>query len=250
MLFLPRFWNPRVVSRPQPESQGMQALTADVLFERYFWPHYPPDVRADPGRFNDLDVNPGRNPTLLARLVESAEIFVRNAPMILGVELSISPKGVGQLAHALDRQKRDALLAVSTPEDPNNPFFNTVVHAALFVGEVAVRTHGGTWSVRRPLWESVVIRHKPNQKANRSRPPGAIPPFHWVLRHLSDAEDQTSLLQRYHVHVELATVDVASFPVIAAPRELPTLRKPTYDLLVKYVQQHLPGLRDIGTGFP
>lgn len=219
----------------------MATLTPDDLFERWFWPHYPPDVRADPARYRHLDANPGKNPALAATLSDAAALFVANAPKLLGIAPTWDAAGVGTLARALDRATRDRLLAESDPGDPGNPFFNTVVHAALFVGEVAVRAHGGTWALRRPLWESLVTR----------RTGGAVAPFHWILKALGDDEvDAASLAYRFHVHVELASADVDALPVIEAPRKLPTIRSPTYDLLVKYLRQHLPNLKDVGEGFP
>jgi hypothetical protein len=224
-------------------------LTANDLFARFFWPHYPPDVRAAPDHFRDLDANPSRNPTLDAHLAEAAELFARQAPRLLGTELPFTAEGVGRLARALDRAKRDALLVASDPADPGNLLFNTVVHGAAFVGEVIVRAYRGRWSLRRPMWESVVLRHVPGAAGEGAT--GAIPPFHWLLKHLDDREvDHGSLAWRFKVHVELATADVAAFPVIAPPRRFPALKHPSYDLLVKYLHQHLPALRDLGAGFP
>lgn len=227
----------------------MTEFTADELFTRFFWPHYPSDVRADPERMLQLDANPARNIAVLEPWVEAAELFVRNAPRLLGTELTFDAAGIGQLSRALDRSRRDAWIAASDPTDPGNPLFNAVVHGAAYVGEVIVRSHGGAWSMRRPMWESLVVRRV--QDGDKQRVTGAIPPFHWLLKHLADAEiDGGSLGYRFHVHVELATAAIAELPPIAATRKLPTLREPTYDLLVKYLRQHLPALRDLGEGFP
>jgi hypothetical protein len=115
------------------------------------------------------------------------------------------------------------------------------VHASAFVGEVIVRQHGGTWELRRPLWESIVRR------STR----GAIAPFHWILKSLADdAIDDAPLAYRWRVHVVMAGVDPSSWPVLTEAKRLPTLKNPTYDLLVKYLHQHLPALRDVGEGFP
>ena len=227
----------------------MADCTPDGLFEQYFWPHYPADVRADPNRFRDLDANPARNPELVAHLVEAAELFVRNAPGLLGVAIAFDAAGIANLARALDRPKRDAIIAASDPRDPGSPLLNTVVHAAAFVGETAVRAHGGAWSMRRPMWESVVMRPLPGGGARGAV--GAIPPFHWLLKHLGDNEiDRASLAYRFHVHVELATADVAEYPLIIAPQQLPSMKSPSYDTLVKYLQRHIPAMRDLGEGFP
>jgi hypothetical protein len=233
--------------------------TPDALFERYFWPHYPADVRAAPGgTFRDVDANPGGNPGLPAHLAEAAELFVANAPALLGVPLTFDGTGVARLSVALDRARRDALLAASDPADPQNAFLNAVVHGAAYVGEVIVRAHGGRWAVRRPLWESVVelprIETSGASGAGDARrhAASAVPPFHWLLKHLADLEiDRGSLAYRFRVHVELATADVAALPrIVASPRALPVLKHPTYDLLVKYLHQHVDTLRDLGAGFP
>ncbi len=227
----------------------MTEVSADALFSRFFWPLYPPDVRADPAAAQHTDANPARNPALLAPWVEAAELFVQNAPRLLGTELTYDADGISRLSRALDRSRRDAWIAASDPADPGNPLFNAVVHGAAYVGEVIVRAHGGAWAMRRPTWESLVMRRVKDRDAIKTT--GAIPPFHWLLKHLSDAEiDAGSLAYRFHVHVELATADVALLPVIAPPRRLPSIREPTYALLSRYLAQHLPTLRDLGDGFP
>lgn len=219
----------------------MAPVTAESLFARFFWPLYPPDVRAEPERFRDEDANPAGNPRLAIPLAHAAEILVTNAPGLLGVPLTLDATGVAVLARALDRGTRDRLLATSDPTDPGNPFFNTVVHAAAFVGEVTVRTYGGRWSLRRPLWESLVTR--------RTR--GAFAPFHWILKGLADdSVDDAPLAGRFRVHVQQASAEPDTFPVIVSPRKLPVLKSPSYDLLVKYLHQHLASLRDVGEGFP
>jgi hypothetical protein len=52
------------------------------------------------------------------------------------------------------------------------------------------------------------------------------------------------------VHVEFATADVESYPPIASSAKLPTLKGATYDLLVKFLHQHLPAVKDLGPLFP
>lgn len=214
--------------------------TAESLFAQYFWPLYPPDVRADYERFRDLDANPAKNPALPAALSEAAELLAQNAPALLGTALTFDDAGVAALAAALTRARRDAWIASDTAGEPGT-LFNTVVHAAAFVGEVAVRAHGAAWELRRPLWESRVKR----------RHGGLIAPFAWLLKSLADdAVDEGTLAWRWGVHVVIADRDPSAWPVLTEAKRLPSLKTPTYDLLVKYLHQHLPTLRDVGEGFP
>lgn len=218
-----------------------EAITAEGLFRRYFWPHYPPDVRADPVHFRDRDVNPSNNPTLTATLADAAGVFVDNAPRLLGAPIALDDAGVAVLARALDRARRDAWLAEPEAFTPAGTLFNAVVHGSAFLGEVMVRVHGGVWSLRRPLWESVVCRPQG----------GAVAPFHWLLKCLADdAIDDVPLAYRWHVHVVMAGAAPETLPRITDAARLPALQRPTYDLLVKYLRQHLPALRDVGEGFP
>lgn len=230
----------------------MDTQSAQALFERYFWPHYPPDAKADLARLRETDVNPAQNPALLAHAREGAELFASNTKALLGLEeaLTLDELGVLRLARALDRSRRDRWLEGCVAEDPSNVFFNAVVHAALFVGESAVRAGFGRWSLRRPLWESVVVRLV-RDASGELREQGAVAPFHWLLRHLSDPEiDDGTLAWRWRVHLAQAAAAVESLPVLATPRAMPPLRSPTYDLLVKYLHQRLPDLKDLGRGFP
>jgi hypothetical protein len=216
------------------------AHTAASLYEKFFWPHYPADVRAEPERFRDLDVNPAKNPALSATLSEAAALFVENAPKLLGEPVTLDDAGIATLARTLDRARRDAWIAATDPAAPG-PLFQAVVHASAFVGEVIAQRHGGIWELRRPLWESIVRR------STR----GAIAPFHWILKSLADdAIDDAPLAYRWRVHVVMAGVDPTDWPVITEAKRLPTLKNPVYDTLVKYLHQHLPTLRDVGEGFP
>lgn len=216
------------------------AHTAESLYATFFWPLYPDDVRADPTRFRDLDVNPAKNPALTATLSEAAQLFIDNAPQLLGTTLTLDDDGVAALARALDRARRDAWIAATEPGKPG-PFFHAVVHASAFVGEVIARHHGGAWELRRPLWESIVRR------STR----GAIAPFHWILKGLADdAVDDAPLAYRWRVHVVMAGVDPSSWPALTEAKRLPSLKTPAYDVLVKYLRQHVPTLRDVGEGFP
>lgn len=218
----------------------MDPLTPDALLARWFWPHYPPDVRESPFLHRDVDANPGGNPALTAHLTEAAELFVAQSPQLLDAPLTLDAAGVGALARGLTRARRDAWIARSDPRDPGNLFFNAVVHASAFVGEAIVRGYGGRWSLRRPLWESVVLR-----------PDGAaIAPFHWLLKSLADdAIDELPLAVRWRLHVEMPALDPSELPVLST-KPLPALKHPNYDLWVKYLKQHLPTLRDLGEGFP
>jgi len=219
--------------------------SSDELFHRFFWPHYPPDVRAQPDKFRDHDANPAGNQALVDQCRDAAEKFVRNAPVLLGCELGWTAEDVSRLSHEIDRAKRDAWIAASEASDPGNVLFNAVVHAALYVGEVATRAHGGRWTLRRPLWESVVAL------TSEIRAARAFAPFHWLLKHLSDDEiDRGTLADRFQIHVAFPSTDPSALPVLTTRTSLPSLRAPTYDTWVKFLQTHVPSLRDLGVGFP
>ena len=132
-------------------------------------------------------------------------------------------------------------MAASDPASRDNHFVQVVVHAAAYLGEVMVRAHGGRWEIRRPLWESVIHRWRG----------GTVSPFHWLLKTLADdAIDDVALAPRWRIHVVMHDLDLDGLPVIAPAQKLPGLKHPTYDLLVKYLHQHLPELRDVGEAFP
>lgn len=219
----------------------MEALTAESLLARWFWPHYPPDVRAAPFLHRDVDANPGANPALTRHLGDAAERFVANAPALLDEAVTLDDAGVEVLARALTRARRDAWMASGDPADPSNVFFNAVVHGAMFLGEVIAREHGGRWELRRPLWESVVHRRRG----------GAVSPFHWLLKSLADdAVDERPLAVRWRLHVLQDDLDPTTLPRLTEATSLPTLKSPSYDTLVKLLHQHLEALRDLGEGFP
>lgn len=225
----------------RPANTLMEPLTASDLLARWFWPHYPADVRAAPFLHRDVDANPGNNPAFAAALAEAAELFAANASGLLGEALPFTDAGVATLARALTRARRDEWMAQSDPASPDNHFLQVIVHAAAYLGEVMVRAHGGRWEIRRPLWESVVHRRRG----------GTVSPFHWLLKSLADdSVDELALASRWHIHVELHDLDLDGLPVIAPEKRLPGLKHPTYDLLVKYLHQHLPELKDVGEGFP
>jgi hypothetical protein len=227
----------------------MESQSAQAWFERWFLEHYPEEVRRDYHRAVDTDANPANNPTITAHLSEAAELFARNAPALLGTELSFDGAGVARLAKALDRDRRDRWAAQSKPEDPSNMLFNAVVHGAMFIGECAVRAHGCRWSARNPLWESRVDRFV--RDGDKQKPIGPFSPFQWLLKHLDDREiSESRLADRFRVHVEFATADVESYPKIVTAQRLPKLDGGAYDLLVKFLHRHVPTLTDLGPLFP
>jgi hypothetical protein len=226
-------------------------VDAEQLFVRWFLPVYPPDARADLARARTADANPGRNPSILAHLDEAADTFVRGAPALFGAETSAAlaldrtDASVHRLSAALTRERRDAWAAGGTPGTPASTLFNAVVHGAAYVGSCVVASHAGTWSVRRPLWESVVRL--------RSRAGDAdLAVFHWWLKSLADDTQGATLADRYRAHVEVPCARPEELPLLVpdAARALPRLKQPRYDLLHKYLRAHLPEVRDVGRDFP
>jgi hypothetical protein len=236
----------------------------EELFSRYFLPLYPPDSRADLVRARTTDANPGRNEALFAHLGEAADRFVANAPSLFEVDLGLdrSDESVHRLSAALTADRRDRWAVRGAPGTPDNALFNVVVHGAAYVGACVVARHGGLWSVRRPLWESVV-----RLKSHAGEADLAV--FHWWLKSLADdviapapSADSAAatesgwtggatLADRYRAHVEVPCTRPEDLPVfVAGVRSLPRLLKPTYDLLHKYLRAHLPELRDLGRDFP
>jgi hypothetical protein len=231
----------------------MTHWTATSIFEAYFRPLYPPDLRDDPRAIEaarSIDANPGGNPRFLRELDHVAAVFAGLAPEALGksdLVLDVSDASVHRLGAAIDRPTRDALFGKSTPGDPQAPIVNVVVHGAIYVGRCIVERHGGVWGVRRPLWESVVrLRSRAGE--------GDLTPFHWWLKSLADDEiDKATLVARYRQHVERATARPESLPKIVTThvdRKLPTLKIVRYDTLHKHLRAHLPELKDLGANFP
>ena len=221
----------------------MEKVTAESLFTRVFLALYPDGAQTDLARVRSEDANPANNPQVTAHLADAAERFAKLAPTHLGTDLTcdFSIASVHQIGRALTRAWRDRVLA-SDPET----LFNVVVHGAAYVGEVIVRQAGGTWQVRRPLWESLV--HLESRAGEAS-----LAPFSWFLRSLSDDEiDVTLLGDRFRAYVEAPTADLGAFAVIAEPtRRLPRLAKSVrYDVLHKHLRAHLPEMRDLGNDFP
>ena len=224
-------------------------MDAEQLFERFFLPLYPADARADLARARAEDANPARNPSILAHLSEAAARFADNARTLFDADLALdgSDASVHRLGAALTRVHRDRWMAEGAPGTPDSLLFNAVVHGAAYVGACIVDGHGGSWGVRRPLWESVVRLESRAGVAD-------LTVFHWWLKSLADdALDgtQATLADRYRAHVEVPRARPEELPVlVAAPRALPRLKQPRYDLLHKYLKAHLPELRDLGADFP
>ncbi len=237
-------------------------MKPEELFSRYFLPLYPPDSRADLARARATDANPGRNEALFAHLGEAADRFVANARTLFGADLGLdrTDASVHRLSAALTTERRDRWAGQGAAGAADNALFNLVVHGAAYVGACIVVQHGGIWSVRRPLWESVV-----RLKSHAGEADLAV--FHWWLKSLADdpmaptGESSSveagwtgagaTLADRYRAHVEVPCMRPEDLPVfVAGARSLPRLLKPTYDLLHKYIRAHVPELRDLGNDFP
>ncbi len=230
-------------------------MDARDIFARFFLPLYPPEAQGDPAmlaRLRTTDANPAKNPSLLASLEETADVFVANAPALFSVSaadlaLDRSDASVHRLSAALTPSLRDAWASSGGAGTAGNLLFNAVVHGAAYVGACVVASHDGEWRVRRPLWESLV--------ALRSRAGEAeLAVFHWWLKSLAGAHDGASatLADRYRTHVEVPCARLEELPrlVGSAPRALPRLKAPRYDLFHKYLRAHLPEVRDVGAHFP
>jgi hypothetical protein len=225
-------------------------VDAQQLFLRYFLPLYPPDARADLAKARATDANPAGNPALLAHLDEAAATFVRNAHALFGADLGLdgSDASVHRLSAALTPARRDAWASVGAAGSAESALFNAIVHGAAYVGRCVVANHGqsgdAAWSVRRPLWESVVrLRSRAGE--------GYLAVFHWWLKSLTDDDREATLADRYRAHVEIPCARPEELPVIASPgRALPRLSSPRYASLHKYLRAHVPEVRDLGADFP
>lgn len=223
--------------------------TAESLFREYFLPLYPEDAKSDLGRARSIDANPAANPGVLAHLGEAAAVFVANAGAALGMTdeelaLDFTDASVHRLSAALTPERRDRMMANGEAGTAGNAFFNLVVHGASYVGACIVRSHGGKWAVRRPLWESLVT-------LDSSLGTGELPIFHWWLKSLA-GDAHITLADRYRTHVEVPRAKPAELPVLIADaaRNLPRLKRPRYDAFYKYLRAHLVELRDVGDAFP
>jgi len=225
-------------------------VDAEDIFVRFFLPLYPPDARSDLARARAMDANPARNPTIPMHLDEAASRFVSNATALFGgsLELDGSDASVHRLSAALTVERRNAWAAGGPAGSDASPLFNVVVHGAAYVGRCIVDRHGGRWSVRRPLWESVVRLTSRAGEAD-------LAVFHWWLKSLADeafaSEGGAKLADRYRAHVEVPCARPEELPVVVTgARPLPRLKEPSYDLLHKYLRAHLPEVRDLGRDFP
>jgi hypothetical protein len=223
-------------------------LNAEELFARFFLPLYPPDARsaADLARARATDANPGKNRFIAAHLEDATERFIAGAGEFFGADLLLdrSDASVHRLSAAITRDRRDVWAARGAPGSADNVLFNIAIHGAAYVGSCVVARHGGVWSVRRPLWESVVqLRSRAGE--------ASLAIFHWWLKSLADDAQGATLADRYRTHVEVPCARPEELPVIVAgARDLPRLSKPRYDTLHKYLTAHLPELSDLGADFP
>ncbi len=231
----------------------------EELFATHFLPLYPDlDEASGPtgplalpealARARSTDVNPANNASILAHIDDAARVFVGMAPAIFDEDLGLdrSDASVHRLSRALTIARRDAWTAVGAGT-ADGPLFNVVVHGAAYVGSCVVAAHGGAWSARRPLWESVVrLRSRAGE--------GDLPVFHWWLKSLGDDAllgRAATLADRYRSHVEVPCLRPEEIPVLAPPdRPLPRLSRVRYDVFYKYLRAHLPELRDVGADFP
>jgi hypothetical protein len=225
-------------------------VDAEEIFVRYFLPLYPPDSRADLARARSADANPARNPTIARHLEEAAQTFAENAPALFGhgLDLDGSDASVHRLSAALTLERRNAWACSADEGSAESPLFNVVVHGAAYVGGCIVAAHGGLWSVRRPLWESVV-----HLKSRAGAADLAV--FHWWLKSLADealaSGEGARLADRYRAHVEVPCARPEALPIVVrGSRSLPRLKEPSYDLLHKYLRAHLAEIRDLGGNFP
>jgi hypothetical protein len=229
------------------------SLTVDALFREHFLPLYPADVRSDLGRARSEDANPARNPALFAQLDDAAAVFAKMAPATLGLTdealaLDFTDASIHRLSAQLTSERVARLEGRGAVGTADNVLFNFVVHGAAYVGACVVRQHGGTWSVRRPLWESLVrLRSRAGE--------AELPIFHWWLKSLASPEadlPSVTLADRYRAYVEVPCATPETLPVIAPlDRSLPKLTKGIrYDVFYKYIKAHLPELRDVGEAFP
>jgi hypothetical protein len=231
-----------------PQAQLVFA-SAEVLFRDLFLPLYPEDAKTDLARARTEDANPAGNPAILGHLDDAARVFVGMAPAVLGkddaaLDLDFTDASIHRLSAAMTKDCVERLAADGKGAD--NALFNVVVHGAAYVGACIVRSHGGTWSVRRPLWESVVrLRSRAGE--------AELPVFHWWLKACAQPGEapHASLADRYRAHVEVPCARPEDLPIIAPPdRTLPRLSKIRYDVFYKYLKAHLPELRDVGEAFP
>lgn len=222
-----------------------ERVTAEQLFLEHFLPLYPEGTASDLALLRATDANPAKNPTIALHLEDAANVFVRRATEMFGEDLALdfTAASIRRLSAAITPERRDGWARDGAAGAADNALFNVVVHGAAYVGACIVREHGGTWSARRPLWESMV------QLVSRAGE-AELAVFHWWLKSLADDADAT-LADRYRAHVEIPCARPEELPQIApASRTLPRIAKVKYDVLYKYLKAHLPELRDLGRDFP
>jgi hypothetical protein len=221
-------------------------VNAEDLFLRFFFPLYPADARADLARARALDANPSKSRAIWMHLGDAARTFAHNASALFGSDLRLdgSDSSIHRLSAALTLERRDAWAARGEAGSAENELFNAVVHGAAYVGACIVRNHRAEWSMRRPLWESVVrLRSRAGE--------GDLAVFHWWLKSLGDDVQGVTLADRYRAYVEVPCARPEELPLIAVPgRALPRLVRPQYHSLHKYLRAHVPELRDVGQDFP
>jgi hypothetical protein len=229
----------------------MPPVTAESLFEAYFWPLYPDDARRDLALARRADANPAGNVELFAHVEDAATVFQGMSKRLFGSDdphLDLSDASVHRLSRAITPERRDAWAARGTPGSPESELFNVVAHGVAYVGECVVRERKGRWSLRRPLWESVVTLES---RAGR----GDLAIFQWWLKSLADVSltgepGTLTLADRYRTHVEIPCARPEELPPLARPRAVPRLAKVRYDSLHRHLRAHVPELRDLGEHFP
>ncbi len=217
-------------------------MQAEAIFATYLLPLYPADAR-DLEVLRKTDANPANNPNVLAHLEDAANVFVKMHAHVLGREctLDFTDASVHRLSAALTQETRDTLASTGAPGTHESALFNVIVHGAAYVGACIVRSHGATWLVRRPLWES---RVRLVSRAGEAE----LAVLSWWLHAFAD-DATASLADRYRTYVE-ATSSPESLQPIGPPRALPRLKNIRYDVLYKYLRAHLPEIRDVGADFP
>lgn len=229
----------------------MPLVTAESLFERFLWPLYPPHAREDLARARSVDANPAGNPGILAHLGDAARIFEAMAPALFGTDdprLDRTDASVHRLSRAMTGARRDAWASRGAAGTPDSELFNVLVHSAAYVGECVVAQHGGRWSVRQPLWESVVSLESRAGVAS-------LAVLQWVVKSLADPGEglpPITLADRYRTHVETPCVDPDALPrlVADAGRRIPRLAKVRHASLNHHLRAHIPEIRDVGPDFP
>jgi len=228
----------------------VSALDAQAIFVTYFLPLYPPDVFADLASARTTDANPAKNKAIFDHIEDAAKIFAARAPALFGKDLGLdfSDASVHRMSAAITRELRNRWRDTGAPGTAESELFNVIVHGAAYVGECARRGRTAEWSVRRPLWESVVVLES---RAGTAK----LAVFHWWLKSLADDAFENSLggtlADRYRTHVETPTFDSDALPIfLKGERKLPRITKPRYDVLYKYIKAHLPEIRDVGADFP